>query len=399
METEASAITEDRRSLLAEIVRRASETLESRVAVIDNCERVIVEAGPRLPPGGCPWTVRVLLPRIADDLALVVFLTDRADSYQRHLMQSIVELILNEITMLDAMPGPNELKNHFVHRLLDGDLENEVRMLREGQMLGMDLTRPRAVILIDASAYIEGSSDQRSSQVGEARPRDWIRAHYIIRSVVSFFSLPTEAICAYIGDGQIAVLKATSSRDLDRWATEGQQAKPSNWSNLAALKRAARELVLRLEKDTEMPVRIGIGRYHAGIRGIARSYQDARAALNIGRFTADPSRTHCLDDLGMAALVGTTDEETRRDLANNLLGPLESEPELTDTLRVFFQENCSPAATSARLFIHRNTLTYRLDKIAALIGLDPKHFEDAMLIRLALMVQTLTDCRAGQLPD
>jgi carbohydrate diacid regulator len=66
---------------------------------------------------------------------------------------------------------------------------------------------------------------------------------------------------------------------------------------------------------------------------------------------------------------------------------------------VFFQENCSPAATSARLFIHRNTLTYRLDKIAALIGLDPKHFEDAMLIRLALMVQTLTDCRAGQLPD
>jgi carbohydrate diacid regulator len=101
----------------------------------------------------------------------------------------------------------------------------------------------------------------------------------------------------------------------------------------------------------------------------------------------------------MDALVGITDQQTRKELACHLLGPLDNEPELHETLDAFFKANCSPAATSQRLFIHRNTLTYRLDKITSLIGLDPKRFEDAILIRLALILRTLTADAAGQLPD
>jgi carbohydrate diacid regulator len=70
-----------------------------------------------------------------------------------------------------------------------------------------------------------------------------------------------------------------------------------------------------------------------------------------------------------------------------LLGPLDQEGDLITTLRVFFEENCHPSSTSDRLAIHRNTLAYRLEKIASLTGLDPRRFDDAIQIRLALLLQ------------
>ena len=83
------------------------------------------------------------------------------------------------------------------------------------------------------------------------------------------------------------------------------------------------------------------------------------------------------------------DEKTKTELAARLLSPLDHEPELLSTLEHFFAANCSPSATAASLAIHRNTLTYRLDKIALLIGLDPRRFDDAVQIRLALLLRSL----------
>jgi carbohydrate diacid regulator len=101
----------------------------------------------------------------------------------------------------------------------------------------------------------------------------------------------------------------------------------------------------------------------------------------------------------MTGLIGVTDALTRQELSRHTLGPLDAEPELIHSLNVYFEENCSPASTSTRLYIHRNTLTYRLDKITSLTGLDPKRFEDAMLIRLALILRSLTPESTGQPPN
>ena len=75
--------------------------------------------------------------------------------------------------------------------------------------------------------------------------------------------------------------------------------------------------------------------------------------------------------MGVAGFVGISDDRTKHELAQYLLGPLDHEPELLHTLSTFFAANCSPSATASDLAIHRNTLSYRLDKIAALTGLDP----------------------------
>ncbi len=141
-----------------------------------------------------------------------------------------------------------------------------------------------------------------------------------------------------------------------------------------------------------------VGRYHPGIRGLAQSYQDARAALSLGcrfceRDTPAKSlrdRVHCLDELGIAAFIGIGDERTKIELAAYLLSPLNHEPELIATVDTFFAENCCPSSTANRLSIHRNTLSYRLDKINLLTGLDPRNFDDAVQIRLALLLRQLS---------
>ncbi len=97
--------------------------------------------------------------------------------------------------------------------------------------------------------------------------------------------------------------------------------------------------------------------------------------------------------------MGLSDESTKIDLAKHLLSPLDQEPDLLETLDAFFVENCCASATANRLSIHRNTLSYRLDKMTSLAGFDPRRFDDAMQIRLALLLrslqsygQTLRDC-------
>jgi len=126
------------------------------------------------------------------------------------------------------------------------------------------------------------------------------------------------------------------------------------------------------------------------VQELARSYQDARAALSLGRRFHGPSGVHCLDSLGLAAFVGVSDERTKVELATHLLSPLDQEPDLLATLAAFFAANCAPSLTAHHLAIHRNTLSYRLDKITSLTGLDPRCFDDGVQIRVALLLRSLS---------
>lgn len=319
---------------------------------------------------------------------VVIAESEDGEAISPRLAQMLVEMIVNQTAAVNQLPSQHELKNKFIHDLLCGSSANEADILRQGQILGMDLTRPRAVILIDGADYILASAN---SQLPITDTLVWQRAQFIISNIVSFFHLPNDTICAYIGDGEVAVLKASSTQDLVAWAERGDgpgQSNPS-WANLAALKRASSALLKRLRCDTKASLSIGIGRYHPGIQGLGKSYQDARAALSLGTRIRGPNQVHCLDGLGIAAFVGISDESTKIDLAKHLLSPLDQEPDLIQTLEAFFLENCCPSSTANRLSIHRNTLSYRLDKITLLTGLDPRRFDDAMQIRLALLLGSL----------
>ncbi|HMA35651.1 MAG TPA: helix-turn-helix domain-containing protein, partial [Chloroflexia bacterium] len=214
------------------------------------------------------------------------------------------------------------------------------------------------------------------------------RARALITSVNNFFRQPYDAVPAYLGGAEIAILKACGPP-----ATAPSPPRPATprtldpaWDDGPALCASAEALLARLRGETRASLGLGIGRYHPGIGGLVRSYQDAAAALHIGQRFSGRGRVYTLDRLGVGAFIGLTDEATKVDLARHLLGPLERELDLVATLEAFFAANCSPSATAAALAIHRNTLTYRLDKVRMLTGLDPRNFDEAVQIRSGLLL-------------
>ncbi|ARV60828.1 CdaR family transcriptional regulator [Nostocales cyanobacterium HT-58-2] len=394
------------------VAERVAQLLCATVFVIDQHSIVIGSSDPKLVKlpfkHSCEkLTLDYLRVAICFDTQVgevIIGKPHNGEKISPRLAQVIVDLVVNQTAVIDALPNQHHLKNKFIYDLLNGLIDDEANILHYSKILGLDLTPPRAVILIDAADYILSNNfchdaqrdnilvSPRSCVATSSLPEVQIRrATLVIGSVVSFFHLPNDTICAYLGDGEVAVLKASDTKNLGSWANRGDVPEQcsSSWANLTALKRAAGGLLLRLRRDTNVSISIGIGRYHPGVRGLAQSYQDARAALSLGCRFHDHNKVHCLDRLGIAAFIGVADEQTKIELATYLLSPLNHEPQLLATLDAFFSEDCCPSSTASQLSIHRNTLSYRLDKITLLTGLDPRRFDDAVQIRLALLMRRL----------
>src|SRR5438270_5306194 len=172
-----------------EVTGRTAELLGAPVAVTDERGVVIASSEPRAV--GLPWhlvaTARdstcVRVPIRLDAQAGEVIVAEPAsgEAISPRLTQALVELVVNQTAVVARLPNQHELKNKFIHDLLRGPIGDEASILREGQILGMDLTRPRAVILIDAAAYIlapaaagrpgqaEGSAPGRTDAPGAPR--------------------------------------------------------------------------------------------------------------------------------------------------------------------------------------------------------------------------------------
>jgi len=379
------------------IADRAAELLAARVCVAD-AQGVIISSSDRDLVGRHRDDVlaertgpHLSVPLRAFQQSGEVIVSEAAagEGLSPRLAGVFVDLVVGQAVAALRLPNHRELTSRFIHSLLLGHGNDDDEILRESDILGIDLRVPRALILIDAAEFILPADGVEHREADSARIRR--QSQLVIASVVNFFSLPTDTICAYIGGGEIAILKASSTHDLEAWADAEAEAQQPNgsWANLSALKRAGEALMARLRQDTRSSISVGIGRYHPGVVGLARSYEDARAALLLGRRFRGPNQVYCLDGLGAAAFIGISDERTKLDLATHLLSPLDQDRELLDTLEVFFTENCSANCAAARLCIHRNTLSYRLDKVTLLTGLDPRHFDDAVQIRLALLTRSL----------
>lgn len=380
----------------AEIVSaKAAELLSAQIFVVDEQGLLIASSDTSL----ADLFFNSPIPRTINDYLHVPFCIDgytgeilvgeplKGELVSPHLARGVVELVINQVRLYDQLPNHYELKNKFIKDLLNSKIDDAATVLDKAKVLGLDFTPPRAVLLIDATEFILAPSGANWPRITSSTIQR--RASFIIDTIVGFFHLPNDMICAYIGEGEIAVLKASDTKNLTTWADNAPDAQSSSWANLVALRRAADALLNRLRSDTGASINIGIGRYHPGLMGLAQSYEDARAALSLGRRFNGHNRVYCLDQLGVAAFVGVSDERTKIDLALHLLSPLDHEPELLETLAVFFDDDCCPSLASAELSIHRNTLSYRLDKIASLTGLDPRHFDDAVQIRLALLLRSL----------
>ncbi len=144
-----------------------------------------------------------------------------------------------------------------------------------------------------------------------------------------------------------------------------------------------------LTKEGAKNVRISYGTCVNEIKDVSRSYKEAKMALDVGGIFFEERNIIAYSELGIGRLIYQLPIPLCKMFIKEIfdgINPEDFDDETIVTIKKFFENSLNVSETSRQLFIHRNTLVYRLDKIQKNTGLDLRVFEDAITFRIALMV-------------
>ena len=156
------------------------------------------------------------------------------------------------------------------------------------------------------------------------------------------------------------------------------------------IQRVASVLEDELRNNVEGRAVVGIGTVAAHLRDLAKSYKEAQIAIEVGKVFDTEKYIINYENLGIGRLI----YQLPTTLCEMFLlevfkkNPIDSlDEETLYTIHKFFENNLNVSETARKLFVHRNTLVYRLEKIKKLTGLDLREFDDAITFKVALMVK------------
>lgn len=273
------------------------------------------------------------------------------------LVKMTAELIVEQEALMSQVQWNKRHREELVLQLIKGTELNEAQLLSIAQKLDLDLAQPRIATIVkvipSAGEALSLEHLQRMVHLLEFPERD---------NLVGIVS---------VSMNEIVVLKPIT--------LEGD-----GWSKTLEQKRVSK-LMQRVEKESQFSVRIALGEYFPGLQGLARSFQTAQATLACAH--SDDSVLFYQDHLLPVLLHGLKQDPWRYEqLTAPLLKLQQHDPRgtLLKTLSVFFAQNCDLAQTCQALYIHRNTLRYRLDRIEQITSLNFNNITDKTRLYLAL---------------
>ncbi|MBP3437110.1 MAG: helix-turn-helix domain-containing protein [Clostridia bacterium] len=175
-----------------------------------------------------------------------------------------------------------------------------------------------------------------------------------------------------VGDQDIVLVKEVTNEE------------PEEIEELAA------SIAQTLNADFYSKVSIGISTIVTGLKDLARAYKEARVALEVGKVFDTEKNIISYENLGIGRLIYQLPTTLCEIFLQEVFkkGSLESlDRDTLDTVQRFFEYNLNVSETSRNLFVHRNTLVYRLEKIRKITGLDLRNFDQAITFKVALMVK------------
>lgn len=156
------------------------------------------------------------------------------------------------------------------------------------------------------------------------------------------------------------------------------------------IEKMASQIRDTVTSEAMVNISVGIGSIATNIKDLAKSYKEARIALEVGKVFDGEKYIINYDNLGIARLIyqlPTTlcelflSDVFKKDSIDSL------DRETLYTIQKFFENNLNVSETSRQLYVHRNTLVYRLDKVKKMTGLDLRIFDHAIVFKVALMVK------------
>ena len=154
------------------------------------------------------------------------------------------------------------------------------------------------------------------------------------------------------------------------------------------MEKVANEILEILKTEGE-EVHIAYGTIVNDIKEVSKSYKEAKLALDVGKIFFDEKDIVAYSTLGIGRLIYQLPLPLCKMFIREIFegkSPDEFDEETLTTINKFFENSLNVSETSRQLYIHRNTLVYRLDKLQKSTGLDLRVFEDAITFKIALMV-------------
>ncbi len=256
---------------------------------------------------------------------------------------SIEELVAAYRERLDK---DNFVKNLLMDNLLLVDIYNRAKKLH------VDIEAKRVVMLVECGSVTDGDEIDRVRNVFGGRSRDFVTA---------------------VDERNIIIVKHINSED----------------DAYEELDKTARVIMDSFDNEDAANVRVSYGTIVGELKDVSRSYKEAAMALDVGKIFFKELQIIPYSNLGIGRLIYQLPIPLCRMFIQEIFesrNPDEFDEETLMTINKFFENSLNVSETSRQLYIHRNTLVYRLDKLQKGTGLDLRVFEDAITFKIALMV-------------
>ena len=239
----------------------------------------------------------------------------------------------------------NFFKNLLLDNLLLVDIYNRAKKLH------IDTDVRRAIFIIEMSAEKDANALERVRTILSGKNKDFVTA---------------------VDEKNVIIVKEVGAND-----------------NYKKLNKYAEEILTTLKAEGEDGCHIAYGTIISDIKEVSKSYKEAKLALDVGKIFFHDKDVIAYNTLGIGRLIYQLPLPLCKMFIREIFegkSPDSFDEETLTTINKFFENSLNVSETSRQLYIHRNTLVYRLDKIQKSTGLDLRVFEDAITFKIALMV-------------
>ena len=243
----------------------------------------------------------------------------------------------------------------------------------------MDRNRFVQNLLLDNMLLVDVYNQARKMKI----PIEQRRCVYLIEAMQEGENLVLETLRGLFATGSGDFVTAVDERQIILVKALEQT---ERYSEVAQI---ARMISDTLNMEAMVSVRISYGNIVEDLKNVSKSYKEASMALDVGKVFYTEKNILAYNELGIGRLIHQLPmslcDMFMKEIFDGNVTELFDEEELT-TVFSFFENNLNISETARKLYVHRNTLVYRLEKVEKKTGLDVRKFEDALTFKIAMMV-------------
>lgn len=287
------------------------------------------------------------------------------------ILKSMSELIIYQNLYRDFLTQDETKIDQLLFDYFHGDNKTAQNSKKALTALNVNLDENRVVILLEIAQQKAGwgQNSFTNTENWEQNVSHIKRQLSFIFS--SFYTHHQKNIISYLGRNLFLILKDMGENPLE-YELE--------------FKKNINTIFYNIKKELRTKVTIGIGKFRSEKNGLLESFREAEIALNLGKQNWGEGKIYHFDNFGVVAPLFLGANSINLASQKKIIKTLKQNPEIYRTLEVFIESNTSISKTAKKLKIHRNTLIYRLERIAELTKLDPRIFNDAFQLYLNLIL-------------